>query len=115
MSIFMVEVFRPTLDESRIERAGAGEGSFLCAIDIPTDELTLYLVAARDAAEAELLLRHRGVRTLRVTVVDLFGSSAFAPDVRDSPDVGSLDRPQPDDRGEVPPPGEDGASERRDR
>ena len=108
--VFMVEVFRTAGERPRIQ-GGARDGAVLCAIDIPTDELTLYLVVAPDAADAEALLQRRGVRTLRATAVDVHRGRAAGPSVRESPDVGGTDLSQRVHQAGSPPVGGDGASE----
>ena len=71
--LFMVEVYR-SADAEAVEGYGGrepGDGSLLGTIDIPSDELTLYLVRARDANAAGSLLRGWGASVLRVTAVDV--------------------------------------------
>lgn len=77
--LFMVEVYR-SADAGRIGDFGGrepGYGSLFGTIDIPADELTLYLVCARDADAAESLLRAWGASVLRVTAVDVRVGALF--------------------------------------
>jgi hypothetical protein len=68
-ALFMVETYRsaggltppdpPVVDGERV----------LSAIDIPGDEVTLYLVVAPDAGSAERLVLGHGMRPIRVVDV----------------------------------------------
>ena len=68
--LFMVEVYRPSADpDGREPLAGVDRDSVVGSIDIPSEELTLYLVEAPDAASAERVIRGRGIRPIRVVDV----------------------------------------------
>lgn len=72
----MVEAYRSTApigDPASVEDDPA---TIVGVIDIPHDEVILYLVHARDGRTAERLIRGRGGRPIRVV------------DVRWSPDTG---------------------------
>lgn len=66
----MVEVYRPSGEPNGTDPlTGVDHDNVVGSIDIPSDELTLYLVEAPDAASAERVMRGRGIRPIRVVDV----------------------------------------------
>jgi hypothetical protein len=65
--LFMVEVYRPSGEPGAAEPLARVSGdNVVASIDIPADEVTLYLVAAPDATSADRVIRGSGIRPIRV-------------------------------------------------
>jgi hypothetical protein len=90
-AVYMVEVYRPAgvalaVDHpSRLPAPSAGP-TVLAVIDVPGDEVALFVIAAPDAASAERVARDRGMRPIRVVPVQ-WDAASDKQLVRDSPDV----------------------------
>lgn len=68
-TVFMVEVYRSSTDPLAANRRRISGAFLVGTIDIPADELTLYLVRARNAEAAARLVRDLGASVIRVTAV----------------------------------------------
>jgi hypothetical protein len=67
--LFMVEVYRSAVEAPGMESGVGGGEPVFAVIEIPGDEVALYLVAASDAATAERVVAGRGQRPIRVVDV----------------------------------------------
>jgi hypothetical protein len=67
--LFMVEVYRSATEPAGMESGVGGGEPVLGVIEIPGDEVALYLVAVSDAAAAERVVVSRGQRPIRVVDV----------------------------------------------
>jgi hypothetical protein len=68
-ALFMVETYHSAGGLAPSDRLGVDGVGVLGVIDIPGDEMTLYLVAAPDAVGAERIVVDRGMRPIRVVDV----------------------------------------------
>lgn len=75
---FMVEAYRSeAASADRRDVAAAVDGTVVVGvIDIPSDEVALFLVLAADAAAAGAVIRERGLRPIRVVAAHWDGREA---------------------------------------
>ena len=87
-SLFMVETYRSAGELTAQDPLVIDGVRVLGAIDIPGDEVTLYLVDAPNAVSAEHVVLRHGMRTIRVVDVrwEIAGIESMTR-IRESPDV----------------------------
>ena len=82
-SVYMVEAYRAAgslIDTLRdLPDQGLYHPTVLAVIDVPGDEVALYVISATDAATAERLVRNGGMRAIRVVPVQWDASTGAAP------------------------------------
>jgi hypothetical protein len=86
--IFLVEAYRPVADRDGMRLVGVDGTGVVGVIDIPGDEVALFLIVAADAEAAARAVGHHGVRPIRVVPANwTLAVRSDGGHVREIPDV----------------------------